>query len=80
MCDGSDDNCQAHCNKGTLEFRRCPNAVLPEEAYRIVMYANLIETGLLPVAGGLEEQAATFMQAMMIVLAKKAELENTDGG
>jgi len=39
------------------------------------MYASLIETGTLPSAGGLESQSATFIEALKIVLGKKAELE-----
>lgn len=75
FCDGEAGTCLAGCNKGRLEFRRCPNATLPEEAHLVVRYAALIETGILPIAGGMEQQSASFVDALMIVLSKKGELE-----
>lgn len=76
-CDGHDTSCR-HCNgTGLLALHRCPWAMMDEspQCFEVVQYANLIEAGILPVAGGLREQSAVFVDGLKHVLRNKAQIE-----
>ncbi len=54
---------------------RCPVAILPPEVWQVLEAYAPFERGLLPVAGGLLDQSATFCQAIRLLRAEVAEWE-----
>lgn len=57
----------------------CPLQSVPRPAWRaaaeLIDSLNLMQAGILPVAGGMSEQAQTFVTATRIVARVKAEVD-----
>lgn len=51
-----------------MPLHRCPRVTTPREALDVVQAALLVEAGVLPMAGGWNDQAATFTGAWRIVV------------
>ena len=56
-------------------MRRCPVATLPPEVWSVLEVYAAFEHGVLPVTGGLLDQAATFLEAIRVLRAEIAEHE-----
>jgi len=69
------EDCDTCKGDGMVDVDRCPFAVVEGNAWRICEYVSLLEVGILPVAGGLEDQAASFLEALRFTQGLKAELE-----
>jgi hypothetical protein len=66
------EDCATCGGTGLVQMRRCPSAIATPEASRAVEAAQLVESGILPVAGGWRDQAALFTDAARIVLHARA--------
>ncbi len=65
-CHGA--NCERCDFTGEIDFKRCPNAVAVPKVHHAMRACNMArEHGVLPVAGGMQAQAAAFAQALAIV-------------
>ena len=64
--------CEVCGGRGRLEVRRCPGRAVPRVAWAICGYAARLESGILPVAGGWEDQSVSWAEAVNFVLAEKA--------
>lgn len=62
-------------------IKRCPASLVGPVALRVVQYGALIESGVLPDAGGWLDQAATYTDAALIAHAAWLEFsrEKSDG-
>lgn len=67
FCSGPDSRCP-HCagNLDGVPVRRCPNSQVTRRELDMINAAVLAERGMLPDAGGWQEQAATFVRAYPI--------------
>ena len=65
ICDG--DGCVECDKKGRIEIPMCPLDYVTEDVWEVIRYAELFERGLPPVAGGVLDQAATFVEAANII-------------
>ena len=78
-CSGVDpDSCDLCKGAGMVDIDRCPFALPEGVHWRICEYVSLLEVGILPVAGGLEDQAASFLEAIRFTQGLKAELEREE--
>ncbi len=60
--------------KGDKDYiKRCPYSMVKREHIRIVQSASLLDSGILPDAGGWLDQASSFVKSVCIVSAAKAE-------
>lgn len=75
-CSGA--GCRDCKTTGVWRLDRCPYAVVPDEVWRVIEYSSLIEAGILPISGGLEEQSHTFLAALRIAITEKAEHDQRD--
>lgn len=74
-CAGTDPKC-GRCGGGGVErATRCPNAVVTQISWQVLEYLTLAELGILPVAGGWEDQSATFLQAFRFASSERAKIE-----
>jgi hypothetical protein len=55
------------------DIRRCPLALLTEETCRVLDLYPYFENGMMPVAGGVLDQSATFLEAVRLLRAEVAE-------
>ena len=65
-CRGASGGCRT-CGKsrdGTIEIKRCPNYHLTPEVSMMIRAFGHFKSGFLPVAGGMQDQSATFVDAM----------------
>lgn len=60
---------------GQIQINRCPHVLVQRVHLDVCQGAELIELGILPVAGGWAEQSATFFDALVLVLREKAGYE-----
>lgn len=67
--------CAACEGTGKIQILRCPHVLVQRVHLDICQGAELIELGLLPVAGGWADQSATFFDALVLVLREKAGYE-----
>jgi hypothetical protein len=54
-------------------IKRCPSALVGARELRVVQYCGLIESGVLPDAGGWLDQAATYCDAAAIALSARRD-------
>jgi hypothetical protein len=59
--------------EGGEVVKRCPYALAGPREYRCVQYAGLIESGILPDAGGWLDQAAAFTDAAAVALSARRD-------
>lgn len=52
-------------------MHRCPARIVPQEAFDVFDYVELLEHGVLPEQGGWLDQAATFTEALAFVLRER---------
>jgi hypothetical protein len=59
-CEGQSPDCP-HCDgAGHLEITTCPRAAVPDEVWEVMSLCDDAQRGLLPVDGGVLDQAAAF--------------------
>lgn len=75
FCEGLDPACADCGGRGRLEFHRCPFSLIGPEHLAVCRAADLLAHGLLPAAGGWAEQAAPFVDALLIVRRLQAEYQ-----
>lgn len=68
VCAGHRDDCSECGGTGLIPIRRCPNRVVQQVHLDAVLAAIQTEHGILPVAGGMQDQAATFVEALPLLL------------
>ena len=68
-CDGK--GCE-ECDNGEVRLETCPITFAGEEAFEMLMAADLLKKGLPPVAGGLLDQCACFIDAARFVWSEQA--------
>jgi hypothetical protein len=69
---GGDAGC-SECNEtGRLQIESCPLELVTPDVWEVVELAEFYEKGLPPVAGGVLDQAAAFIEAAAIVFREKA--------
>lgn len=61
--------------EGGEELRRCPYALVGARELRVVKFAGLIESGVLPDAGGWLDQSASYMDALPEALSARRQFE-----
>jgi hypothetical protein len=54
-------------------IKRCPMALAGVREFRVIQYAGLIESGILPDAGGWLDQAATYTDAVPVALSARRD-------
>jgi len=74
-CAGTRHDCDLCAGAGEVPVDRCPWATMSEQVARVCEYASLIEHGVLPVEGGLEDQSDTFVTALRLVLSTRGKVE-----
>ena len=79
-CDG--DRCSDCNGRGRFEIPMCPLLYVTQDVWDVVRMAGLFEKGLPPVAGGVLDQAAIFVEAAGLVSRDtnywKAKLERNE--
>ena len=74
-CGGRASGCK-ECKSGWMPINRCPLEVIGPEAWDLVELAELtLEHGLTPVAGGMLDQTACFLDAMKLIGPDRAHLK-----
>jgi hypothetical protein len=67
-CWGLSDQCRGCGGAGTVDIFRCPYAIVQPGAQMVVNAVSwFMHHGLMPVAGGTQDQAVTFHEAVRIV-------------
>lgn len=64
ICSG--EGCE-HCKEGTFSLVICAHKYITSDIVKALQYAALVEKGLLPQAGGLVNQSAWFVNAVMSI-------------
>lgn len=78
-CSGYDpESCDLCKGAGMVDIDRCPRAMPDSVHWQICEYVTLIEVGILPVAGGLEDQSASFLEALRFTQGLKVELDEVN--
>lgn len=72
-CKGLDEDCATCGGSNRVGLPRCPRAIVDPQAQLAVAMVALLEVGSFPVAGGFLDQAATFVDAA-ILLGREREL------
>lgn len=67
--------CERCKGEGREAVHRCPLAIQDARAAEACTAAVLAEQGILPVAGGLYDQAATFIESLAVIAAMRAWLD-----
>lgn len=67
FCGGEDDDCPECAGTNEVPILRCPNALVRQVHRDAVFAAMRAERGLLPAAGGVHDQAATFVEALPLL-------------
>ena len=67
-----------HCENGYVVYRQCPPQTLPQDMYSSVAEAEMLDAGILPVAGGLHDQDAYFVEFAKLFLSYKNEMEYSE--
>lgn len=62
------------CDGGQVTVVGCPLDQVPRAVWSVLEAAGLLEQGLAPVAGGLLDQAAGFLDAARQISAEKSNL------
>ncbi len=73
VCDGKDSSCQDCGGSGRVAYHRCPFHYVQPIHWDLCRAADLLEDGVLPAAGGWADQAATFVDGLMLVRRWRAE-------
>jgi len=72
-CVGCGGNGCLECDdSGILKIARCPLELISGDVWEIITLAELFEKGLPPVAGGVLEQAKTFVETAKFIFREKA--------
>lgn len=71
-CGGEDEKCEVCAGRREVDQFRCPQSMAGPHERAVCASADLLEVGILPVAGGWEDQAATFCDAVRIALHERA--------
>lgn len=74
-CGGGDPACTRCSGTGQEQATRCPNAVATGTSLRVLDYVDMMEVGVFPVAGGWEDQSATFTRAVRFAASERAKIE-----
>lgn len=74
-CRGEDPDCVRCSGTGTQHATRCAFATATPQSWRVVEYLDLVEIGVLPVAGGWEDQSLTFLQALRFAAGERSKIE-----
>lgn len=61
-----------HCDDGTVRITDCPLLLISQDVWETVELAELYEKGLAPVAGGVLDQAACFIEAARLIWRETA--------
>ena len=69
ICDG--DGCDECNQQRRLEIPMCPLEYVTEDVWEVIRFAELFERGLPPVAGGVLDQAVTFVEAVNLIRYEK---------
>ncbi len=80
-CGGREGACAECDSRGWLEFYRCPNRLIDPETLGMLDLLVYAHDGLLPVHGGLLDQAQTFLECFRLFrseLARKRERDRRD--
>jgi hypothetical protein len=64
---------------GRFEIKGCPLDYAGNEIWNVLDYANLLETGIPPVHGGLLDQVWAFAQAALFIKGEKEYWKNRLG-
>lgn len=73
QCDGA--GCRACGDVGFYELTSCARRKVPRGIWPVLKFAELMDKGLPPVAGGVLDQDAWFVAAYGFVLSEKSRLE-----
>lgn len=68
FCHGDRADCPECAGTNEIPILRCPNAIVQRVHRDAVLAATQVEHGILPAAGGLFDQAATFVDALPLLL------------
>lgn len=74
-CDGTDASCERCEGSGKANLYRCPRKVIGDDARRVLRAYRDYERGFLPVEGGMEAQAASFVRCIAVIDAERSEIE-----
>lgn len=78
-CSGFDpEACDLCKGAGMVDVDRCPNALPDQVHWRVCEYVTLVEVGILPVGGGLEDQSASFLEALRFTQGLRVEIEEAN--
>jgi len=67
------------CRAGEIEITRCPLEIITADVWQVIQYAEFFEKGLPPVAGGVTDQAAVFLEAAQFVFGEQQYWKNKLG-
>lgn len=80
FCKGKRVKCP-HCDgTGDIDFHRCPHSYVGAREHEICQAVVMMESGILPHPGGWTDQAATFVDAAMLVASERAHYLNEQVG
>lgn len=74
-CAGQDPGCTRCAGTGIEKATRGAFSVIRPISIRVLDYVDLMEAGIFPVAGGWEEQSATFTRAVRFAANERAKIE-----
>jgi len=70
-----DPDCDRCEGSGRAMLYRCPRKVITEEARRLLRAYRDYERGFLPVQGGMNDQAASFVRWIGVIDAERASID-----
>jgi hypothetical protein len=77
-CGGLGDPACAVCSGDREPVYRCPASHATHEINAALTALDWVEAGVMPVAGGLLEQSATFVQFASIVASERAAIDREE--
>ena len=74
ICSGLDDDCE-HCRQGEITLDRCPREMIGARFIEAVNVASMCGKGDWPVAGGMFDQSAWFLNLVKSLRAETNRVE-----
>lgn len=68
VCEGT--GCKECNDRGTFDVTQCPMEIIDEDVWDIIDYAELWKKGIPPIAGGVLDQAHSFIAAARFVFGE----------
>jgi hypothetical protein len=72
VCGGNDDHCKACDGWGKQRITSCPKEIPDAATWRVIQMSEFADKGSFPIAGGVLDQAQSFLDACQICWREEA--------